>query len=79
MKELVLAPPVFGFVVGTRAMLGFGVGLLVAKRIPEARRRAIGLICGYASLWAFGLQHAPSAMAGQVDRRACWPWRCHSH
>jgi len=44
MKELVLAPPVFGFVVGTRAMLGFGVGLLVASRIPDARRRAIGTV-----------------------------------
>jgi hypothetical protein len=44
MKELVLAPPVFGFVVGTRAMFGFGVGLLVASRIPDARRRTIGTV-----------------------------------
>jgi CBS-domain-containing membrane protein len=28
---------------------------------------AIGLACGYASLWAFGLQHASSAMAATVD------------
>jgi hypothetical protein len=43
MKNLLLSPPVFGFVLGTRAALAFGVGLLVAERIPEARRRRIGL------------------------------------
>jgi hypothetical protein len=38
-----LSPPVLGFVVGTRAALGFGLGLLVADRIPADRRRVIGL------------------------------------
>ena len=33
----------FGFVVATRAALGVGIGLLIASRIPEARRRTIGL------------------------------------
>lgn len=28
---------------------------------------AIGLLCGYASLWVFGLQQAPSAMNAGVD------------
>jgi hypothetical protein len=32
-----------GFVVATRAALAAGIGLLVANRIPERRRRAIGL------------------------------------
>jgi hypothetical protein len=41
--NLVLNPPLFGFIVGTRAALAFGLGLLLADRIPEARRRAIGL------------------------------------
>ena len=43
MKTLLLSPPVFGFVVATRVALAFGIGLLVADRIPEARRRRIGL------------------------------------
>jgi hypothetical protein len=32
-----------GFVVSTRAALGLGIGLLVAARLPEQRRRKIGL------------------------------------
>jgi len=41
--NLVLNPPLLGFIVGTRAALAFGVGLLVADRIPEPRRRWIAL------------------------------------
>jgi hypothetical protein len=41
--NLVLSPPLFGFVIGTRAALAFGLGLLLADRIPESRRRTIGL------------------------------------
>jgi hypothetical protein len=41
--NLVLTPQVFGFVVGTRAALAFGLGLLLADRIPASRRRALGL------------------------------------
>ena len=33
----------FGFVVATRAALGVGIGLLLAGRLPDARRRAVGL------------------------------------
>jgi len=43
MESLVLSPPLLGFVVGTRAALAFGVGLLVAGRIPESRRRATAM------------------------------------
>lgn len=32
-----------GFVVGTRAALAAGVALLLSNKIPEARRRTIGL------------------------------------
>jgi hypothetical protein len=42
MKSVVLDPPMFGFIVATRAALGFGVGLLIAGRLPAARRRALG-------------------------------------
>ena len=41
--NLVLNPPLLGFIVGTRAALAFGVGLLLADRIPESRRRRIAL------------------------------------
>jgi len=40
---LSLQPSLLGFIVGTRAALAFGLGLLVADRIPEARRRSIAI------------------------------------
>ena len=43
MKRLDLDLPTFGFIVSTRAALGVGIGLLLSFRIPESRRRAIGL------------------------------------
>jgi hypothetical protein len=43
MKKLVLNFPTFGFVVGTRAMLGVGLGLLLSDRLPRHRRRHIAL------------------------------------
>jgi hypothetical protein len=43
MKTVVLEFPMFAFVVATRAALAAGVGLLVANKIPESRRRTIGL------------------------------------
>jgi hypothetical protein len=38
-----LNPRTFGFLLGTRAALAFGLGLLVASRLPESRRRRLGL------------------------------------
>ena len=43
MQSFNLKPRSFGFVVGTRAALAFGIGLLVASRIPEGRRKRLGL------------------------------------
>ena len=43
MQSFNLKPQSFGFVVGTRAALALGVGLLVASRIPADRRRRLGL------------------------------------
>jgi hypothetical protein len=37
-----LKAPVVGFAIATRAALAFGIGLLVANKIPESRRRVIG-------------------------------------
>ncbi len=44
MKSLELDIPTLGFVVVTRGMLGAGLGLLLAPRIPEERRRAVGTL-----------------------------------
>jgi len=43
MKHLTLTLPALGFIVGTRAALAFGAGLLLSAKIPEARRRTIGM------------------------------------
>jgi hypothetical protein len=43
MEKILLSPPLLGFIVGTRAALGVGVGLMIAGRIPESRRRALGM------------------------------------
>jgi len=59
MRNVVLTPPLLGFVVGTRAALAFGVGLLVAGRIPEERRHRLAV-----TLIAFGAATTiPAAMA----------------
>jgi hypothetical protein len=42
MKSVFLTLPTFGFIVGTRAALGVGIGLLLSERLPAQRRRAIG-------------------------------------
>ena len=43
MKKVVLDFPTFGFVVGTRAMLGAGLGLLLSDRVSPDRRRHLAL------------------------------------
>jgi len=66
---IVRAPFVFPSL-GPTAFLFFFV-----PRSPAATPRhaiyghAIGLICGYGSLWLLGLQHEPSAMLAAVDFR----------
>jgi hypothetical protein len=42
-KTLTLRFPEFGFIVGTRAALAFGAGLLMSAKIPERHRRKLGL------------------------------------
>ena len=41
-KTLTLSAPKLGFVVGTRAALALGAGLLISRRLSESRRRNIG-------------------------------------
>ncbi|MBX6314869.1 MAG: hypothetical protein IRY99_18410 [Isosphaeraceae bacterium] len=42
MRETQLTLPELALIAGTRAALGAGLGLLLADRLPEGRRRAIG-------------------------------------
>src|SRR5262245_27368653 len=42
MRNVNLTLPEFAFIVGTRAALGVGVGLLLSERIDPARRRGVG-------------------------------------
>ena len=67
MRELMLSPPLLMFVVGTRAAMAFGAGLLAAERIPEARRRPLAV-----ALIALGIATTiPAAMevfGRSVDR-----------
>lgn len=43
MHALTVKLPVFAFIVATRAALGFGTGLLISGKIPQPRRRRIGM------------------------------------
>ncbi len=42
-RKLKLTRPNLAFIVGTRAVLGSGIALLAAGRIPPRIRRAVGL------------------------------------
>jgi hypothetical protein len=42
MRELHLPLPELGLIAGTRAALGFGLGLLVADRFSEEQRKTLG-------------------------------------
>jgi hypothetical protein len=42
MKETTLSIPELGLLVGTRAILGVGAGLLLAERLSSAQRRPLG-------------------------------------
>jgi len=66
MREIVLSPPKFGFIVATRAALALGIGLLVSRRLNTTKRRNIGT-----SLVAAGaLATIPAVMFIRRGRRA---------
>ncbi|MBI1755954.1 MAG: hypothetical protein HYR64_02475 [Fimbriimonas ginsengisoli] len=44
MKQATLPLPEIGVIAATRGMLGAGVGLLLAQRMPSARARRIGSV-----------------------------------
>ena len=41
MKNVTMSPPTLIFLVATRAALAAGVGMLLAAKIPESKRRAV--------------------------------------
>jgi hypothetical protein len=43
MKRVDLTKPQFFFIVGTRALLGAGIGLLAAGRFSRKTRRTVGM------------------------------------
>lgn len=42
MREAHLTIPELALVAGTRALIGMGIGLLVADRFPESARKSVG-------------------------------------
>jgi hypothetical protein len=42
MRDVSLTLPELALLVGTRAALGVGLGLLLADRLPESQRKAVG-------------------------------------
>jgi hypothetical protein len=43
MRTLTFTPPLLGFVVVTRAALGFGLGLLLSSKLRRSQRRRLGI------------------------------------
>lgn len=65
MKTFVLDVPAFAFIIGTRAALAAGIGLLASAGVSAARRRSIG-----AALVAIGAATTiPAAMLLNRGRR----------
>lgn len=59
MRETRISIPELGLVAGTRAMLGAGLGLLLADRLTDEQRRAIGwtlLLVGVLSTIPLGFE-----------------------
>jgi len=42
MRETRITLPELALIAGTRGMLGAGIGLLLADRLPEGQRKAVG-------------------------------------
>jgi hypothetical protein len=65
MKRVNLSLPELFFIVGTRAALGVGIGMLAAQRLSRLQRRRVGL--GLVTVG--GLATIPAAMLIRQRRR----------
>ena len=66
MDKLVLSLSTLGFVVGTRAALGVGIGLLLSSKMTRSQRQAVGV-----TLVAIGVATTiPAAMAVFQNQRS---------
>jgi hypothetical protein len=74
MREARITLPELALIAGTRAALGAGLGLLLADRLPEGQRRAIG----WTLLLVGALSTVPLAFEvygrRRVDAPAGDPW-----
>jgi hypothetical protein len=67
MIETHLSMPELALIAGTRAMAGAGLGLLLAHRLPDGPRRAVG----WTLLTVGALSTIPLAMQVYSASRAC--------
>lgn len=65
MSNVVLSKPKLGFIIGTRAALGLGAGLLLSSRLGRRRRRRLG----QALVTVGALTTIPAAMLVLRSRR----------
>jgi hypothetical protein len=79
MMETRISLPELALIGGTRALLGAGLGLLLADRLPEDRRKAIGwMLVGVATTIPLAIDVLGSSRAadraGEADRSPdAWP------
>jgi len=66
MREIRIPIPEIGFIAGTRAALGIGIGLLLADRLSREQRRAAGM-----ALVAIGGLTTLPILADIWGRRQC--------
>jgi hypothetical protein len=67
MKKIPLTPPILGLAVGTRAMLGAGMGLLASQKLrPAARRRLGTALLAFGALSTIPLFFAVKKSAGEL-------------
>jgi hypothetical protein len=69
MREPRVTFPQLALIAGTRAALGAGLGLLLADRLPQGQRRAVG----WTLLLIGGLSTIPLAFEVLGDHRSPFP------
>ena len=74
MRETRVSLPELALIAGTRGMLGAGVGLLLADRLPEPQRKAVGwtlVLVGVLTTVPLALEVLGAGRSADADR-ASW-------